>query len=86
MGLLIAQETGNFEDVNGWDLVTCGAELNVAIGLSRLEHKVGYMTKLGDDPFGKRIIKNMQENRISTELIKFVKDRFTGFMHSRQKI
>ncbi|MBR2805843.1 MAG: sugar kinase [Oscillospiraceae bacterium] len=80
MGLLIAQETGNFEDVNGWDLVTCGAELNVAIGLSRLEHKVGYMTKLGDDPFGKRIIKNMQENRISTELIKFVKDRFTGFM------
>lgn len=80
MGLLIAQETGELESVNGWDLATCGAELNVAIGLSRLEHKVGYMTKLGDDPFGKRIVNNMKENNISTDLIKYSKDRFTGFM------
>lgn len=80
MGLLIAQEVGELEKVEGWDLATCGAELNVAIGLARLGHKVGYMSKLGDDPFGKRIINRMNDCNISTDLIKFVKDRFTGFM------
>lgn len=80
MGLLIAQEIGSLENVNNWDLATCGAELNVAIGLSRLEHKVGYMTKLGNDPFGKRIAKNMEENNISTNLIRYIDDKFTGFM------
>ena len=80
MGLLIAQEVGDLENVQAYDFVTCGAELNVAIGLSRLNHQVGYVTKLGNDPFGKRIINNMHENHIATDLIKFSDDRFTGFM------
>ncbi len=80
MGLLIAQECGSFDTVEGWDITTCGAELNVAIGLARLEHGVGYMTKLGNDPFGQRIINCMKANKISTDLIKKVDDRFTGFM------
>ena len=80
MGLFIAKEVGDLENVSEWDFATCGAELNVAIGLSRLEHKVGYMTKLGNDPFGKRIAANMRENNISTDLIRYTDDRFTGFM------
>ena len=80
MGLFIAREVGDLENVSEWDFATCGAELNVAIGLSRLEHKVGYMTKLGNDPFGKRIAANMKENNISTDLIRYTDERFTGFM------
>ncbi len=80
MGLFIAKEVGDLENVSEWDFATCGAELNVAIGLSRLEHIVGYMTKLGNDPFGKRIAANMRENNISTDLIRYTDDRFTGFM------
>ena len=80
MGLFIAQDVGKLEDIEHWDFATCGAELNVAIGLSRLEHKVGYMTKLGNDPFGKRIAANMKENGISTDLIRYTDERFTGFM------
>ena len=80
MGLFIAREVGELKDVSEWDFATCGAELNVAIGLSRLEHKVGYMTKLGNDPFGKRIADNMRENNISTDLISYTDERFTGFM------
>jgi 2-dehydro-3-deoxygluconokinase len=80
MGLLISQETGAFEDVSGYYVTTCGAEFNVAIGMTRLEHKVGFYTKLGDDPFGKRIVKMMNKEHISTELIEFIPDRFTGFM------
>ncbi|PLW61311.1 sugar kinase [Lactococcus lactis] len=33
-----------------------GAELNVAVGISRLEHKAAYFSKVGDDPFGNFII------------------------------
>ena len=54
MGLLIAQTEGSLNNVSSYDLAVAGAEFNVAIGTARLEHKVTYMTKLGDDPFGKR--------------------------------
>lgn len=33
-----------------------GAESNVAIGLSRLGHKVGWISRLGNDEFGKKIL------------------------------
>ena len=33
-----------------------GAELNVAVGISRLEHEAAYLSKVGDDPFGDFII------------------------------
>ncbi|MFE8698430.1 sugar kinase [Cytobacillus sp. FJAT-53684] len=33
-----------------------GAESNVAIGLSKLGHKVGWVSRLGNDEFGKKIL------------------------------
>ena len=80
MGLFIAQNTGSFEDVDSYYSATAGAEFNVAIGIRRLGHPVGYYTKLGNDPFGKRIVKMMNAENISTGLIQFYDDRFTGFM------
>ena len=52
MGLFIAKSEGAFEDVDEYSVATCGAELNVAIGLTRLGHRASYLTKLGPDPFG----------------------------------
>lgn len=80
MGLFIADEVGKLEDVNAFTLATCGAELNVAIGLRRLGHEVTYMTKLGDDPFGKKIVNTMQSNGISTDEIMYSQTHPTGFM------
>lgn len=80
MGLFIAQEEASLEDVRLFSTAVAGAEFNVAVGLSRLGHSVGYMTKLGNDPFGKQIIKTMQRNKIGTSLISFMGDRATGFM------
>jgi 2-dehydro-3-deoxygluconokinase len=34
-----------------------GAEANVAIGLARLGHSVRWLSVLGDDPFGRRIVR-----------------------------
>jgi len=80
MGLFIADEVGKLESVNTFTLATCGAELNVAIGLRRLGHEVTYMTKLGDDPFGKKIVDTMRENGISTEKVMCSQTHPTGFM------
>ena len=46
MGLFIAEETGALEDINHFTMALAGAEFNVAVGLSRLGHPVGYYTCL----------------------------------------
>jgi len=80
MGLFIAQSVGHLEDVTSYSCAIAGAEFNVAIGMSRLEHPVSYLTKLGQDPFGKQIVKGLEKNGIQTELVSWSKERSTGFM------
>ena len=80
MGLLIAQSEGNLDSVSGYDLAVAGAEFNVAVGTARLDHRVTYMTKLGNDPFGKRIVSVLNQNKIGNEFLMFDKDKSTGFM------
>lgn len=80
LGLFIAQSEGPLEKVSGYSFAVAGAEFNVAVGMSRLKHKVAYLTKLGDDPFGKLIVNVLNENSISTDLVSWNKDKFTGFM------
>ena len=80
MGLLIAQSEGALGDVSGYDLAVAGAEFNVAVGVARLGHRVTYMTKLGRDPFGERIVRVLGANDIGTEFVAWSAERRTGFM------
>lgn len=80
MGLFIAQEEAPLEDAGRFSAAVAGAEFNVAVGLSRLGHSVGYVTKLGRDPFGRRIVKALERNGIGTSLIQYSEDQATGFM------
>lgn len=80
MGLLIAQSEGPLDSVSGYSLAVAGAEFNVAVGVARLKHQVTYMTKLGNDPFGKRIIRVLNENKIDNEFVSFSDTHKTGFM------
>lgn len=56
------------------------AELNVAIGMSRLGEDVDYFTHLGNDPVGKLVKKTLCDNKIgSSEIV--ISDKFqTGVM------
>lgn len=56
---------GELEDVTHFSAAVAGAEYNVAVGLSRLDHEALYCTRLGDDPVGKRILKSMKGNHVS---------------------
>jgi 2-dehydro-3-deoxygluconokinase len=57
-----------------------GAEFNVAVGLTRLGHRVGYLSKVGDDPFGRQVVNCMNENGIDTSLTQIDPSFRTGFM------
>ena len=71
MALLIADRTGALEEVELFTRALSGAEVNVSIGLSRLGHKVEYLTRLGDDPFGHYIEKTFKANDIGTALVTY---------------
>ena len=75
MGLLIAQSEGSLDSVSGYDLAVAGAEFNVAVGAARLGHRVTYMTKLGKDPFGQRIIHVLTANGIGSEFVTWSDDK-----------
>ncbi len=80
MGLLIAQSEGSLDSVEGYSLAVAGAEFNVATGAARLGHYVSYLTKLGDDPFGKLIARTLRNNKIDDGNVLYTKERTTGFM------
>lgn len=80
MGLFIAQSEGGLDTVSGYSMAAAGAELNVAIGLARLDLKATYITKLGEDPFGRFIIRTLKNNNIDSEFVCLTKERQTGFM------
>lgn len=71
MALLIADTTGPLKEVEHFTRAMSGAEVNVAIGLSRLGHPVEYLTRLGDDPFGHYIENALKENEIGTSLVTY---------------
>ncbi|SBW10795.1 2-dehydro-3-deoxygluconokinase [uncultured Eubacteriales bacterium] len=80
MGLFIAKNEGSLDQVTDYTMVVAGAEFNVAVGLARLEHSVTYMTRLGNDPFGKLIVNVLGKNGIGSEFVSYSEERPTGFM------
>lgn len=67
MGLFIAEDSGPFEEVQRFKKGIAGAEINVAIGLSRLGFDVSYVSKLGKDPMGCYIKNFIDSEKIGTE-------------------
>lgn len=80
MGLFTAGTEGSCGQVNTFDASVAGAELNVAIGLRRLGHEPVYMTRVGNDPFGERIVNFMRANDLDTSLVQVDDKMSTGFM------
>ena len=54
MELLLAKEEGALSDVSEFRASVSGAEMNVAVGLSRLGLCPRFMTRLGSDPRASR--------------------------------
>ncbi len=80
MALLIAQTPGPLEAVAGFTRAAAGAELNVAVGLARLGLRVAYLSRLGDDSFGRYLRRFMDDEGIDTRLVASDAGHPTGFM------
>lgn len=62
-----------------------GAESNVAIGLTRLGHSVGWFGKLGDDPFGRFIHQFIRGHGVDTSHCIFSNEAPTGIMFKEKR-
>ena len=62
-----------------------GAESNVAIGLQRLGHTVGWFSKLGDDPFGRYIHKFVRGEGVDTSRCIYTNEAPTGIFFKEKR-
>jgi 2-dehydro-3-deoxygluconokinase len=80
MVLFAAEEPGPLAQASRFGRYSAGAELNVAIGLARLGLRVGYLSRLGADSFGRFLLDTMAAEGIETALVQTCEGRRTGFM------
>jgi 2-dehydro-3-deoxygluconokinase len=80
MALLIAQETGALSRVTDFRRATAGAELNVAVGISRLGLSAGFISKVGADSFGEHLLAFLDQQGIDRQHVHIDPDHSTGFM------
>lgn len=80
MAIFTAEVEGPLEEVTLFSRSLAGAEVNVCTGLTRLGHKVSYITKLGEEPLGKYVKNFLNKEGIGTECIIFDSVYKTGIM------
>ena len=56
MILLVPKQVGQLRYAHQFDKYIAGAESNTAVGLARVGHKVGWVSRVGDDEFGHSIL------------------------------
>lgn len=79
MVMFVADEVGPLEAINHYTKFVAGAELNVSIGLTRLGCDVAYVTRLGQDPFGRYVHNLLAETGLDTSVASFDGQFPTGF-------
>jgi len=69
MAMFVATDIGELHDVCHFVKRAAGAELNVAIGLARLGLKVGWMSRVGNDSFGRFIHSVLMQEEINADCV-----------------
>jgi 2-dehydro-3-deoxygluconokinase len=79
MAMFVADETGDLSTVNHFTRRLAGAETNVAIGLSRLGLRVGWVSRTGTDAFGRYVRAQVASEGVDCSQVR-IDPRFpTGF-------
>ncbi|NLK98820.1 MAG: sugar kinase [Epulopiscium sp.] len=71
---------GPLRYVNDFKKTIAGAESNVAIGLARLGHSVGWFSKLGDDEFGRYIKATIRGEGVDVSRVRIDSQNNTGLI------
>jgi 2-dehydro-3-deoxygluconokinase len=79
MTMFVATEPGPLERVTTFTRGLAGAETNVATGLARLGHRTGWVGRVGDDPFGRYAVSELDAAGIDVSTVTVDADAPTGF-------
>jgi len=79
MAMFVANEAGPLANVSQFTKRAAGAELNVAIGLARLGFRVGWMSRVGLDSFGRFVRDTLAAERIDARAVTTDERHPTGF-------
>jgi 2-dehydro-3-deoxygluconokinase len=77
--MFIADDPGELDEIDHFTRSLAGAETNVAIGLARLGLRAGWVSKVGDDPFGKYILRFLRSEGVDLSEVKVDPLYPTGF-------
>jgi 2-dehydro-3-deoxygluconokinase len=78
MVVLSPKEEGPMRYASTYRARVAGAETNTLIGLSRLGHKTGWISKLGDDEFGQKIHSFVRGEGVDVSYTKLSEEAETG--------
>jgi 2-dehydro-3-deoxygluconokinase len=84
MMLLTPVEPGSLEAVGEFRSSIAGAESNLAIGLARLGHSVAWVSRLGRDPFGAKVLKTVRGEGVNVDRVELDDELPTGLMFKEQ--
>ncbi|MBE2314554.1 sugar kinase [Solirubrobacter sp. CPCC 204708] len=79
LATFVALDEGDLASVSRYERILAGAEVNVAIGLARLGHTAGYVTRVGDDPFGRFVRAAIADAGVDASMIETDRDAPTAF-------
>ena len=79
MVMFTADEPGPFHEVIHYTSGLAGAEMNVAIGLARLGLRSGWVSKVGNDSFGKLILRRLEKEGVDINQVQIDEHFPTGF-------
>ncbi|MDF2960034.1 MAG: PfkB protein [Paenibacillus sp.] len=80
MALMIPTSSKGIEYSPLFSSLFGGAESNVAIGVARLGHRVGWFSRLGKDPFGRMILKKVRGEGVDVSRVELTTEAPTGLM------
>lgn len=79
MGMFVATSPGPLHRVRGYELAQAGAEANVATGLARLGHRVGWVGRVGADPIGRFVVDELAAEGVDVSQVSVDDGAPTGF-------
>ncbi|SDW05914.1 2-dehydro-3-deoxygluconokinase [Alicyclobacillus hesperidum] len=78
MVVCVPKEAGKLTEVRDFRTDCAGAEMNTAIGLARLQVPTTYLARVGDDPFGELIRRQLRAEGVDDTLVDVSAERPTG--------
>ncbi|WP_307818379.1 sugar kinase [Streptomyces sp. MBT62] len=78
MAVLGPSDGGPLADQRALALGVGGAESNVACALAGLGHRAAWLSRVGDDPFGRRVLADLAGRGVDVSAVQTDPDRLTG--------